>query len=349
MRTITIVAMACCAAWYVLAGAAQPLEMESFVRDLRSAYRMTVPIEFEMESFSIPLDEPIPIDSSRAETLIRGASPINPRVIRAHPDGWLMSDVTHPSQRHLGRTPFGTLSYGGFIVQVMDAGRLKGRSWSRRYAAGIAGELFIGTLPTLVEELVAEDPAATLQRRDDGWVFQAKNHRLRFAGDFTLHEWREDSPDGTVETRRVLRDGTTPFLRARVPIMLHHEHRTNDDRVLISVIHTRALPRESTGLTEDRFRWWTYADEMLDERTGTLYGPGNVEIDPAAAEPVRPASNPADLAMFVDERSLEAHAKDPSALVLPKRKWTPQPYLLVGGITLIVLGLAWALRRRFAA
>lgn len=259
-----------------------------------------------------------------------------------HPTAGVLIDDTHPVQRPAARDPHGWLYAGNGMFRIDgDAAEIGCQRPGETAVRAIAAPL----VPPYGDQglrlaLESAHGIATLEDKGDEWVVVAGPSEFRVRkGPARVSAWTRRE-NGAVQSRsRVVAWRTTEFMVAPFPELVLMEGTAASGAVQQTAIVFEA-PRAEPNMDASAFRWTKYANIAVDMQTGDRLAMGDSgELVPAPPEP--PASRP-PAGAAIEYRS------DSTGRVVPREGVSPRHWLLVAGVTSLVLAGALAIRRRWA-
>ena len=312
----------------------------AFIRSLEQSYVAASTFEVESETFF--LEHPVDFDhATEGDVLLVKGKVHRQRLTRHAPGQGAIFDDTHPVQRPIVQTPTGWLvTPEGMFNLGFDTREEKEIQCQRLGASvtlGMAAPYCPPYFPDLARwytessqnppTLATEASGVRILRTDQGEIHVDPN------GAITRWTTRRSSSD---ESRaRIVSSISTPFMKAGFPRLILREALGKEGKPVQSAV-LFGEPREVKGLDPATFQWTHYATVAVDMQTGErIVAPG--KTDPATRIEQAPATT---------GRKAITFRADSEGMMLPETGFTPSRWLLAGGVSCLVLAVAFFVRRR---
>lgn len=310
------------------------------IRALEQSYRATRGFDLESEKFY--LAQNVDYDrATEAEVLSLKGMSIRHNLTRYAPGLGVLIDNTHPLQRPSAQTPTGWLYTPEGMFKVGFSTNEEKETTCQRLGPTVVMALAAPLAPPCFSDLARwymESSASppTLDNNPNGErLLRTDMGEIHINAAGSIVGWSKRHGDGTLSRSRVVALMKTPFMDAGFPRMVLGETTGEKGKVVQSVTCFEP-PRESDAPDPTEFSWTHYATVAVDMQTGErIVAPG--KTDPATRIEQAPAAS---------GRKAITFQSDSEGKMLPETGFTPSRWLLAGGVSCLVLAVAFFVRRR---
>jgi len=310
------------------------------IRSLEQSYRATRAFDVESETFF--LDHAVDFDrASESDILLLKGKVHRQRLTRHAPGMGAIFDDTHPVQRPIVQTPTGWLVTPEGMFSLGFDTREEKEIQCQRLGASVTLGMAAPYCPPFFSDLArwyaesSQNPPVLATEASGVRILRTDQGDIHVDPHGAITRWTTRRSGSDESRSRVVSTMPTPFMKAGFPRLILREALGKEGKPVQSAV-LLGEPREAPGLDPAAFQWTRYATVAIDMQTGErIVAPG--KTDPATRiEQVSASSG----------RKAITFRADSEGKMLPETGFTPGRWLLAGGVSCLVLAVAFFVRRR---